>query len=250
MIDRLVGNLRRITVRRGSGDHRTKNWSPLNYQDRRLTTRGIAAKKHRAWVGGLWDEVGALQFEFLKMNGLSPQHRLLDIGCGALRGGLHFVRHLERGNYYGLDVNPSLIEAGRWELVEAGLSDREPTLIVDDRFNMGRFGVSFDYAIAISVFTHLHLNEIAGCLVQTKKVLKPSGKLFASFFEAPSPLWLEPITHEPGGVVSAFDADPFHLALAEIEWVASLAGLITECIGDWGHPRNQQMLCFSRAPEA
>ena len=53
-----------------------------------------------------------------------PHHRLLDIGCGALRGGVHFVRYLEDGNYAGLDVNRSLIAAGHRELQSAGLHEK------------------------------------------------------------------------------------------------------------------------------
>ncbi len=38
-------------------------------------------------VGGLWDEIGQLQFDFLRAKGLLPRHKLLDFGCGSLRGG-------------------------------------------------------------------------------------------------------------------------------------------------------------------
>ena len=41
-------------------------------------------------IGGIWDEMGAKQFELLKRNGLEPHHSLLDIGCGTLRGGAAF----------------------------------------------------------------------------------------------------------------------------------------------------------------
>src|SRR6185436_21166804 len=96
-------------------------------------------KAHRELVGGLWEEVGALQFAYLKGRGLLPSHRLLDIGCGALRGGLHFIRYLDTGNYYGMDVNASLIEAGRRELDEANLADRTPHLLVTDGFELSPF---------------------------------------------------------------------------------------------------------------
>ena len=39
-------------------------------------------------IGGLWDQMGQHQFDFLKKKGLKPQHKLLDIGCGSLRGGV------------------------------------------------------------------------------------------------------------------------------------------------------------------
>ncbi len=217
----------------------------VNEYWRQLTAAEMAAGEHRKFVGGMWDEIGKLQIEFLKAEGLLPHHRLLDVGCGSLRGGVRFVRYLDRGNYYGLDINASLIEAGKEELAQQGLVGKQPNLLVNDKFEMARFGVSFDYAIAVSVFTHLYMNHIARCLVETSKVLKPEGKLFATFFEAPSPVHLEPVEHDPGGVITNYDADPFHYSLSETERLSEAAGLSVEYLGDWGHPRDQRMLCFS-----
>jgi SAM-dependent methyltransferase len=217
----------------------------LNQDRRQLTAEEIAVGEHRKFVGGMWDEVGSLQLEFLKEKGLLPHHRLVDIGCGSLRGGVRFVRYLDQGNYYGLDINASLIEAGKLELAQAGLTDKQPNLLVNDKFEVTRFMVTFDYAIAVSVFTHLYMNHIARCLAEVKKVLEPGGKLFATFFEAPSPVHLEPIRHEPEDLVTEFDANPFHYSFSEIQWLSESAGLEVRYLGDWGHPRDQQMLCFS-----
>src|SRR5882757_11035445 len=87
---------------------------------------------YRASVGALWDQLGALQFDYLVAHGLKPEHRLLDVGCGSLRGGVRFVDYLRPGNYYGLDISENLLAAGRRELAKAGLTDREAHLLVDD----------------------------------------------------------------------------------------------------------------------
>ena len=58
----------------------------VNAYGRQLTASEIAAKEHRAFVGGLWEEVGQLQFEFLRAQGLLPEHKLVDVGCRAMRG--------------------------------------------------------------------------------------------------------------------------------------------------------------------
>lgn len=236
---------RMVTPGRDKREPDAEGLRGVNDYWRQLSAEEIAAGRHKDFVGGMWDEIGDLQIGFLKAQGLSPGHRLVDIGCGSLRGGVRFVGYLDRANYYGLDINASLIEAGKEELARSGLTDKQPSLLVNDKFEMSRFGVSFDYAIAVSVFTHLYMNHIARCLAEARKVLKPGGRLFATFFEAPSSLHLEPITHEPGGVVSYYDADPFHYSFDEIEQLAGTAGLSVEHIGDWGHPRNQRMLCFS-----
>jgi cyclopropane fatty-acyl-phospholipid synthase-like methyltransferase len=217
-----------------------------NEYDRQLTEDEIRGKAHREFVGGLWDEIGKLQFEFMRSRGLEPQHRLLDIGCGALRGGVHFVRYLAPDRYFGLDINASLIDAGRRELHDAGLADRRARLEVSNRFDFPAFGAHFDYAIAISVFTHLPMNSIVRCLAEARDVLLPHGVLFASFFEAPAPAWLRPLRHEPGEITTHYDADPYHYAVAEMRHMAHVVGLRVESIGDWAHPRDQRMLAFSR----
>ena len=113
--------------------------SEINRYDRQLTQEQINAGRHRDMVGGMWEEIGRLQFEFLRARGLKPGHRLLDIGCGSLRGGIHAIKYLDTGNYYGLDINPSLIEGGRHELRLAGLTHKNPHLAASDRFELGLF---------------------------------------------------------------------------------------------------------------
>ncbi len=220
---------------------------PENEYGRQLTPGQIAAAEHREFVGGLWDQIGALQFSFLKQAGLLPHHRLADIGCGSLRGGVHFVPYLQRGHYHGIDINASLIEAGQRELQARGCADKDARLRVTDQFELAAFGVQFDYALAVSVFTHLYANHIGLCLKKVRPVLAPGGSFFATFFAAPAPLHLDEIRHDPGGIVTHFDRDPFHYSFEEMTALARFAGLSVRLIGDWGHPRRQQMLCFSAA---
>ncbi len=218
----------------------------VNRYGQQLTPEEIAAGKHRDFIGGLWDEIGALQLNFMQAQGLLPHHRLLDIGCGALRGGLYFVNYLDVSRYYGLDINASLIEAGEMELKQAGLDGKQPHLAVNDRFDASTFGVKFDFAIAVSLFTHLYANQIVRCLIEAKRVLTPAGKFYASFFEAPASGHLPEIRHTPGEIITRYDTDPFHYSLAEFQFLAGIAGLTMESIGDWEHPRDQKMLCFRR----
>lgn len=217
----------------------------MNIYQRQLAPEEIEALAHREMVGGMWDEIGALQLAFLREHGLAPGDRLLDVGCGALRGGVHFVRYLDAGRYCGLDINASLIDAGRVELESAGLSDRRAELLVDDAFRVGRFGGSFDCAIAVSVFTHLPMNQIVRCLVEVRKVLVPGARLFASCFVAPASGHLAPLRHDPQGIVTQYDSDPYHQSLDELASLGRFAGMAVEPIGAWGHPRGQRMVAFS-----
>lgn len=224
---------------------RTNLMQGINDYGTELSAQDIATRHHRDAVGGLWDQMGRLQFEFLRSRGLERSHHLADIGCGCLRGGVHFIDYLEPGHYFGLDINASLLDAGQVEVDQHGLRDKAPQLLLDDGFRSSRFGQQFDFMVSVSLFTHLPINHILRCLRESRDALKPDGVYYATYFEAPAPLWLAPLPHPVGGVTTHFDQDPFHYAFEEIEWMANHAGLRVERVGDWDHPRDQKMAAFT-----
>jgi SAM-dependent methyltransferase len=203
---------------------------------------------HREAVGGLWEEMGRLQFEYLVERGLRPEHRLLDIGCGSLRGGLHFIRYLHEDRYVGIDRDPDLLEAGREELRLAHLEAKRPRLVEMDDFGLARLGQRFDIALAQSVFTHLPLNSIIRCLMAVEEVLEPGGRFFATFFENPEgKRRVEPIHHRTATgeeLVTYFDRDPYHYDVDTFRWICRDTRLDVTPMGEWGHPRDQRMLLF------
>ena len=75
--------------------------------------------KHRAIIGGRWEETGWIQMQMLIEAGLRPRHSLLDIGAGPLRTGCRVVPYLNPGNYWGTDLSGDLMRQGyRQELTE------------------------------------------------------------------------------------------------------------------------------------
>jgi hypothetical protein len=112
-------------------------------------------------AGGRWQDIGLLQLDFLVGKGLQPHHSLLDIGCGSLRGVVHFVKCLNGGNYYGVDKQQWLLDAAvEVELPRHGPGEKAVHLLNRDDFDFTVFGVEFDYALAQYVFTHLTWNSI------------------------------------------------------------------------------------------
>jgi SAM-dependent methyltransferase len=208
---------------------------------------------HRAVVGGRWEEMGELQTSFLVEHGLRPGHRLLDVGCGSLRAGLHLMRYLEPGHYYGIDASTELLTAGRWEVERCGLEHRAPTLRHGASFDVESFGQRFDYAIAHSVFTHIPINSILVCLLRVERVLRrPGGRFYATFFENPrGTKRLDVLTYpRPDGTPghSYPDADCYHYGLDLFEWLCEGTGLRVEYVGEWGSPTGQKMLLFTPEP--
>jgi SAM-dependent methyltransferase len=214
-----------------------------------LTPEDVAAGRHRERGGGLWDEIGRLQFEFLVRHGLESTDNLLDVGCGCLRGGVRFVRYLQRGRYYGIDWDQSLLDAGLdVELERAGLSGRLPPrhLKCTDTFDVASFGVTFDIALAQSLFSHLPAERAASCLAAVAQVVRPRGRFFATFFEAPEGPIAASLYHHPGGVTTFPDQDPFHYRRSDLVSLVDGLPWKPHYLGEWNHPRAQRMFCFER----
>lgn len=210
----------------------------------------VSAGRHREVVGDLWDELGNLQLAFLSKHGLRPAHRLLDIGCGSLRGGVKLIPYLEPGNYWGMDHHAALLEAG-WELElgPLGLQNRQPRhqLAALGDFEFDQLGATFDVAIAQSVFTHFSLNRIRRCLAKLAAVMEPGGHFFATFFEVPPEHHPEDaLCHTPGNVVTHSDRDPYHYALEDLRFAVQYLPWQMVYIGEWQHPRDQRMVLFIR----
>ena len=149
------------------------------------TDRRAAIDPHEA-VGGFWDELGGLQFEFLLKQGLKPQNTLLDIGCGSLRAGRLIIRHLEPGHYTGLDMSEGILAAARRLVESEGLSEKAPLLLRSDgALDFSFVSRRFDYLLAQSVFTHLPPASIEQCLANLHKAMHEGSVFFFTFFEAP-----------------------------------------------------------------
>lgn len=225
--------------------------SELNsyYESPEAVASAIAQGRHREFIGGSWDELGPLQLSFLKSQGLLPQHRLIDIGCGVFRAGVRIIPYLAPGHYHAIDINAELLEAGYAREIEpAGLSQRFPraNVAVSSDFAIGGFGVDFDFGIAQSVFTHLPLAALVRCLARIAPHFRAGGAFYATFFGVPADQEDQPF-RQPHGILTHAGKNPFHYAIPSIEKaVGAIPGWRHQVIGDWGHPRQQQMLCFVR----
>lgn len=223
------------------------------YYDAAYMERTTYGGGHRGVIGGMWDEIGRLQFDFMvQRGGLTPDMRLLDLGCGCFRGGVHFIPYLKPDHYYGLDMSAPLLEAGfREELPKYGLAGklRPDHVLARSDFDASAFGVAFDRILAVSLWTHLTLNHIQRSLREVARVLAPGGIFYVTAFLCPDgtdPLGV--LQHPRGGVRTHRDQDPYHQRLDDFGFLIRQLGLPLEMslVGDWNHPRDQQMLAFRR----
>ncbi len=194
-----------------------------------------------------WEYLGKLQLDYLVERGLEPQHDLLDVGCGPLRAGIHFISYLDVGKYAGVDKRPDVLETARLvEVPRAGVEWKQPALLASDDFELEQLGRKFDFAIAQSVFTHLPLNSIMRCLVEMGKVLKPGGRFYATIFENPHGKLHVDDVRQSENAVTHYDRDFYHYDLDSLRFACEGTGLTLASEGDWGHPNNSKMIVFTR----
>lgn len=130
-----------------------------------------------------YDILGGLQFTLLYLLGLRDYHKLCDVGCGSLRAGRLFIPYLRPGNYYGVEPYQQLVELGiEEELGKSIVSVKAPHFLHDDDFNLNTFGVTFDYILAQSIFSHAACHQIEKCLSEVAKALAWDGTLVATYW--------------------------------------------------------------------
>ncbi|WP_126975701.1 class I SAM-dependent methyltransferase [Frigidibacter oleivorans] len=192
----------------------------------------IAGGRHRAIVGGRWDETGRAQMDLLVEAGLRPHHHLLDIGAGALRLGCKAVPYLDPGHYWATDADRGLMLAGH----AAELADParlNPAQLVEDAdFAFPGIPDRITHAIAFAVFPHLPAAHLARALTGLTRFPALESLLFTVFL-APEAAAAGPV-RQPDGVVTHPARPPYHLTAAQVHDLAAATG--------WGLTRLDRML--------
>ncbi|WP_421893680.1 methyltransferase [Marinoscillum sp.] len=145
----------------------------------------VARDPHEA-IGGYWEELGPLQLEFLKDQGLQASHSVLDIGCGTLRGGRLIMAFLDTGNYMGYDISQAAVTYAQELIDQEDLNPKKPRvfwtmqgLAAPELRNM-----KFDVLWAQSVFTHLGPDYIAQHFAQCGDLMHEFSKFYFTYEDA------------------------------------------------------------------
>lgn len=148
---------------------------------RKLDSQGI-------FTGGpveLFENAGRLQLATLVREGIYPQTKVLDVGCGSLRGGYWLIHFLDPGCYFGIEPNAAMLQQGIDNVIEAEvLNDKRPKFDTNDRFDMGVFGVKFDIVLARSIWSHATKAQIATTLDQFVENSNPDAFFLTSYLPA------------------------------------------------------------------
>lgn len=144
----------------------------------------LLVEEHHSNYGEPWAG-GRDVFEFLaQFSHITPDAHVLEIGCGTLRVGLHFIRFLKRGHYHCLERDElSMMAAFRYELPSQGLLSKRPLIVKGEDMNFNKFGseVLYDLIYASAVFLHMPDKLVWVGLERLANKLKPyDGRIFVS----------------------------------------------------------------------
>ena len=161
-----------------------------------------------------------------------------------MRGGVRFIEYLDPFHYHGTDINGTLIRAGLERELTPELRARvsEENFIVSPDFRCDFNVEGFDYGIALSLFTHLSQNKIRLCLSRLRDKFR-GGQFYATVFVSDNRDF-SASQEQKGGIVTWHYKDPFHYTVPQLEAMAAETGWEFEWIGNFDHPRNQQMALF------
>jgi SAM-dependent methyltransferase len=126
--------------------------------------------------------IGRLTLITLLKIGLTPYSKVLDIGCGALRGGYWIIHFLNAGNYFGIEPNKIMLDVGKSELFSPEeLKSKSPSFDYNDEFKFSVFDVKFDYVVARSIWTHTSKSQILKMLDEFLLSSSDSGSFLTSY---------------------------------------------------------------------
>jgi SAM-dependent methyltransferase len=165
----------------------------------RLTGRRDPLVPPRRRVTGDYSEYRRIGEEFLghfvRLGGLQPGDRVLDVGCGPGRMAAPLTRYLESGaRYEGFDVVAREVDwcrrnitphhpSFRFQLLDVRNPHYNPVGSVEPEAVELPYGdASFDFAFATSVFTHMLGAPWDRYLRELARVLAPGGRFLFTYF--------------------------------------------------------------------
>jgi len=132
-----------------------------------------------------FEEIGKLQIITLLEFGMKPYSKVLDIGCGCLRGGYWLIHFLNPECYFGIEPNKQMLNAGIKYLIPNKIKDiKKPHFDNNDLFNFSVFNTKFDYFLARSIWTHSPKSSIIKMLDEFKNNSTNKAVLLTSYLKA------------------------------------------------------------------
>ena len=128
---------------------------------------------------------GKKQLDALMTLGLKSDSKLLDIGCGCLRGGYWLIHFLAPGCYFGIEPHRKRVELGLRYLIEPDvLVQKRPRFDGNEAFDTSVFHERFDFFLASSIWSHASKPQIERMLDGFVRDASEEGVFMTSYVPA------------------------------------------------------------------
>lgn len=164
-----------------------------------------------------FEKLGHVKLHQLQQLGLTPDSRVLDVGCGTGQLAIPMEGYLsDRGCYVGTDIGPEAIAFCRERFKRPNFR-----FLQNEMTTLPLANESFDFITYFSVFTHTFPDETVLLLAESNRLLAAGGVILGDVFTSP-------MVERCSGNRGAMELNREHfLRLVE------LAGLKAEVIDSW-----------------
>lgn len=181
-----------------------------------------ATTQEQQFLGGppeVFETVGREQLAALLDFRLGPESRVIDIGCGCLRGGKWIIPLLEVGHYCGLEPNREMLNYGLTHIVDPEIIRlKQPRFDHNDRFDFTVFNTQFTHFIARSVWTHADKVQIGAMLDGVAKTGTRDAVFLASW--RPAHWYKNDDYRGTGWVGRSHESDQSGMICHSYSWIA------------------------------
>ena len=132
-----------------------------------------------------FEKAGREQLGYLLAAGMRPSSKVVDLGCGILRGGYWLIHFLDPGNYYGIEPHKERLGIGIDGILEPEILEvKRPRFDTNPRFDTSVFGERFDFFLAYSVWTHASKLQIQTTLESFLRDSTDGGVFMTTYLPA------------------------------------------------------------------
>jgi SAM-dependent methyltransferase len=108
-----------------------------------------------------WEAAEPKAQKWFKTMALKKSNRMIEYGCGSMRLGAHFIRYLDPGCFFGMDVVAGFYEVWRDTIGAELAAAKKPKLaVIDERAIQDGIAFGADIVCSNTVCVHVHPDEI------------------------------------------------------------------------------------------
>jgi len=184
---------------------------------------GVLAERKFLGVPVLdFERGGREQLIYLLAAGLNPDSKVVDVGCGVLRGGYWLIHFLDPGCYCGIEPHTWRLEMGINTILEPEVLEfKRPRFDTNPHFDTSVFGEKFDFFLAYSIWTHASKRQIRVMLDSFLRDSKGDGVFLTSYLAAN---WRNPDYQGDGWNGTSHESDVPGCIRHSLRWIKAECG--------------------------